>query len=132
MNICIVTKFDCSYEEFTAMLAEVGDDVRRCTSAWEVTKMNDNTAVGLLNVTDMEGLQNVMSSPKVQEWNAANNAVADVYALEKISSSTQRSEIPSNWIPTPRLKSFLDAKDYASFSPQNYKRQKWLNCQVPI
>ena len=85
MNICIVTKFDCSYEEFTAMLAEVGDDVRRYTSAWEVTKMNDNTAVGLLNVTDMEGLQNVMSSPKVQEWNTANNAVADVYALEKVS-----------------------------------------------
>ena len=85
MNTCIVTKFGCSYEEFTAMLAEVGDDVRRCTSAWEVTKMNDNLAVGLLNVTDMEGLQNVMSSPKVQEWNAANNAVAVVYALEKIS-----------------------------------------------
>ena len=85
MNICIVTKFDCSYEEFTAMLAEAGDDVRRCTSAWEVTTMNDNTAVGLLNVTDMEGLQNVMSSPKIQEWNAANNAVADVYALEKIA-----------------------------------------------
>ena len=72
MNICIVTKFDCSYEEFTAMLAEVGGDVRRCTSAGEVTKMNDNTAVGLLNVTDIEGLQNVMSSPKVQEWNATN------------------------------------------------------------
>ena len=48
-------------------------------------KPNDSTAVGLLNVTDMEGLQNVMSSPKVQEWNAANNAVADVYALEKIA-----------------------------------------------
>ena len=85
MNICIVTKFDCSYEEFTAMLAEVGGDVRRCTSAWEVTKMNYNTAVGLLNVTYMEGLQKVMSSPKVQEWNAANNVVADVYALEKIA-----------------------------------------------
>jgi hypothetical protein len=85
LNICIVTRFDCSYEEFTAMLAEVGDDVRRCTSAWEVTEMNEHTAVGLMNVTDMEGLQSVMSSPKVQEWNAANNAVADVYSLEKIS-----------------------------------------------
>ena len=85
MNICIMTKFDCSYEEFTAMLAEVGEDVRRCTSAWEVTKLNDNTAVGLLNVTDMEGLQSVKSSTKVQEWNAANNAIADVYSLEKIA-----------------------------------------------
>ena len=56
MNICIGTKFDCSYEEFTAMLAEVGDDVRRCTSAWEVTKLIDKTAVGLMNMTDMEGL----------------------------------------------------------------------------
>ena len=85
MNICIVTKFDCSYEEFTAMLEEIGDDDRHCTSAWEVTKMNDNTAVGLLNVTDMEGLQVIMSSPKVQEQNVANNAVADVYSLEKIA-----------------------------------------------
>ena len=83
MNICIVTKFDCSYEEFTAMLAEVGDDLRQCTSAWEVTKLNDNTAVGLLNVTDMEGLQNFMSSPKVQEWNAANNAVLMSMRLRK-------------------------------------------------
>jgi hypothetical protein len=33
----------------------------------------------------MEGLQSVMSSTKVQEWNAANNAIADVYSLEKIS-----------------------------------------------
>ena len=57
----------------------------RHTIAWEVRKLNDNTAVGLLNVTDMEGLQSVMSSPKVQEWNTANNAVADVYALEKVS-----------------------------------------------
>ena len=47
--------------------------------------MNDNTAVGLLNVTDMEGLQSVLSSPKAQEWNATNNAVADVYSLEKIA-----------------------------------------------
>ena len=47
--------------------------------------MNDNTAVGLLNVTDMEGLQSVLSSPNVQEFNAANNAVAYVYALEKIA-----------------------------------------------
>ena len=85
MNICIVTKFDCTYEEFTAMLAEVEDDVRQCTSAWEVTKLNEKMAVGLLNVTDMEGLQSVMSSPKVQEWNVENNAVADVYSLVKIS-----------------------------------------------
>ena len=67
------------------MLADVGYDVRWFTSAWEVTKLTDGTAVGLINVADMEGLQNVMSSPKVQEWNAAKNAVADVYALEKIS-----------------------------------------------
>jgi len=44
------------------MLEEIGDDVRQCTSAWEVTKMNDNTAVGLLNVTDMEGLQVITKS----------------------------------------------------------------------
>ena len=66
------------------MLTEVGDDVRRCTSAWEVTKLNEKTAVGLLNLTHMEGLQSVLSSPKVQKQNIAKNAVADVYSLEKV------------------------------------------------
>ena len=66
------------------MLFEVGEDVRRCTSAWEVTKLNEKTAVGLLNLTDMEGLQSVMSSPKVQEQNTAINAVANVYSLGKV------------------------------------------------
>ena len=76
MNICIVTMFDCSYEELTSMLAEIGDNVRHCISAWEVTKTNDNKAAPLLDVTHQEGIQNAMSSPKFQEWHAANNAVA--------------------------------------------------------
>ncbi len=51
--------------------------------------MNDNTAVGLLNVTDMEGLQNVMSSPKVQEWNATNIIRID-----------RKSQLYSHFVPT--------------------------------
>ena len=44
--------------------------------AWEVTKTNDNKAVPLSDGTHQEGIQNVMPSPKFQEWNSANNAVA--------------------------------------------------------
>ena len=52
---------------------------------WRSAELGEKAFMACMNVTDMEGLQSVLSSPKAQEWNATNNAVADVYALEKIA-----------------------------------------------
>jgi len=38
----------------------------------------------MLNVTNMDVLETMMTSPKMTEWDAANNCVDVVYSLEKI------------------------------------------------
>ena len=38
-----------------------------------------------MNVTDMEALQALMTSPEMKEWDKANNCVDIVYSLEKIT-----------------------------------------------
>lgn len=38
----------------------------------------------LVNVTDMDGFQELMTSPAVVEWDTANNTVDVIYPLEQM------------------------------------------------
>ena len=40
MNICVITTFDCSFEEFKAMLGEFEGEMQKCVSEWEIVKLN--------------------------------------------------------------------------------------------
>ena len=73
MNICVITTFDCSFEEFKAMLGEFEGEMQKCVSEWEIAKINDHKAVGLMNVTDMEMFTAMMSSPEAAELDAKYN-----------------------------------------------------------
>ena len=46
--------------------------------------MNEHKAVTLANLTDMDGFQELMTSPAVVEWDTANNPVDVIYSLEQI------------------------------------------------
>ena len=48
MNFCVVTTFDCSFEEFKAGIAEFEDDMKKCLAEWELAKMGDHKAVVFL------------------------------------------------------------------------------------
>jgi len=85
MNICVITTFDCSFEEFKAMLSEFEGEMQKCVSEWGIAKINDHKAVGLINVTDMEIFTAMMSSPEASEVDAKYNIVDTIYYLDKIS-----------------------------------------------
>ena len=85
MNICVITNFDCSFEEFKAMPGEFEGEMQKCVSEWEIVKINDQKAVGLMNVTDMEMFTAMMSSPEAAELDAKYNIVDTVYSMDKIS-----------------------------------------------
>ena len=85
MNICVITTFDCSFEEFKAMVGEFEKEMQKCVSKWEIAKINDHKAVGLMNVTDMEMFTAMMSSPEAAEVDAKYNIVDTIYSMDKIS-----------------------------------------------
>ena len=47
-------------------------------------RSDEHKAVTLVNVTDMDGFQELMTSPAVVEWDTANNTVDVIYSLEQI------------------------------------------------
>jgi hypothetical protein len=85
MNLCVVSSFDCTAEDFKAMVKEFEKEMRVCVAEWEIAVVNDQKVITMLNVTDMDAFTTVMSSPKMTEWDAANNNVDVIYSLEKIN-----------------------------------------------
>ena len=84
MNICVVSTFDCTTDDYRSMVADFEEEMQSCVSDWEIAVINDHKLCVMLNVTDMEAFVNIMTGTKMTEWDAANNCVDVVYSLEKI------------------------------------------------
>ena len=85
MNLCVVSSFDCTFDDYRSMINEVEEEIRGCVAGWEIAVVNDHNVMITVNVTDMDAFVAVMSSPKMTEWDAANNNVDVIYSLEKIN-----------------------------------------------
>ena len=85
MNICVNSTFDCSIEDFQTMFDKFEEDFRKCASDWKISIVSDHEVIVLANVTDMDGLQAIMGSDEMTQWDEENNCVDRVYSLEKIN-----------------------------------------------
>ena len=75
MNLCIVSTFDCTVDDFKALLKEMEDDISEVCLEYEIAEVNEHKAVTLCNITDMEGFQELIASPAVVGWDTPNNCV---------------------------------------------------------
>ena len=84
MNLCVVSTFECTTDDFRAQFADFEEEWQSCVSDWEIAVINDHKICTMLNVTDMEAFETIMAGTKMTEWDAANNCVDVVYSLEKM------------------------------------------------
>ena len=84
MNLCMVSTFDCTVDDFKAFVKEMESAINKFCSEYEVAEVNEHKAVTLANITDMEGFQELVTSPAVVEWDTANNCVDVIYSLEQM------------------------------------------------
>ena len=85
MNICINSTFDCSIEDFRDLVKRFEDEIRKSVSELKIAVVNDHEVIMMLNVTDMDGMQTLMSSPEMKQWDSDNNCVDVLYSLEKLT-----------------------------------------------
>ena len=63
------------------MVNRFEDEINKCVSEWKIGIVNDHETIMMLNVTDMDGLQTLMSSPEMTQWDAENYCVDAIYSL---------------------------------------------------
>ena len=85
MNICIVSTYSCTFEDFSDLVKESEEDFREFITEYEVVKVNDHKSIMMCHCADMEALEAMMSSPEMKEWDKENNCVDIFYSLEKIN-----------------------------------------------
>ena len=84
MNLCIVSEFECTFDDFAAMVEKSRGEAEAFMTEFELIKVNDHKSVMLINCTDMEALQAFMTTPEMQQWDQDNGCVDTVYAMEQV------------------------------------------------
>ena len=85
MNVCVVTTFECTFDEFKAMfeksMTEGGSEF---LTEYELVKVNEHKSIFMGNVTDFEAMGTMMASPEAKKWDEENGCVDTVYMMQKM------------------------------------------------
>ena len=84
MNICIISTYSCTFDQFKELVDESMEEAKAFMSEYELVKVNEHKSIMLVNVHDMEKMQAFMTTPEMQEWDKANNCVDHVYSMERV------------------------------------------------
>ena len=62
MNICIVSTYSCTFEDFSAVVDEYEETFKEFITEFELVKVNDHKSIMMCHCTDMEAFGEMMSS----------------------------------------------------------------------
>ena len=85
INICIVSEYNCTFDDFRDFIEESQAEIGAWISEYELVKVNDHKSVLLMNVTNMEAMQAFMTTPEMKQWDEENECVDIVYSMERIN-----------------------------------------------
>ena len=90
MNICVVSTFEGNAEDYMSMMAEFEEEMKEAIDGFDVGMVDTGKEgfckiITMGNVIDMDKLQEIMSSPKMVEWDKAHNNTDSIYSLERIN-----------------------------------------------
>ena len=83
MNICVVSTFDGTTDDFMEIFNWAKDEASAFATDFEVGVIREGKVITMVNVTDMEKFQEIMTSEEMKAWDTKHNCVDVVYSLEK-------------------------------------------------
>ena len=90
MNICVVSSFEGDVEEFMSMVAEFDEEIKSAASDIEfgvvsTSKEGFSKIITMANIIDEKRFGELMSSPKMVEWDKKHKNTDAIYSLEKMN-----------------------------------------------
>ena len=82
MNICVVSTFEGTTDDFMEIFNWAKDKSSAFATDMEVGVIREGKVITMANVTDMEKLQEIMTSEEMKAWDTKHNCVDVVYSLE--------------------------------------------------
>ena len=83
MNLCVVSTYNGTKEDYLKLYESFKDDIAKYTDGFEMGFVRDGKVIIVANVTDEEKFYALFEDPRSKEFDAKFNNVDDVYKLEK-------------------------------------------------
>tara|TARA_B100001123_G_C15020143_1_gene911145 strand:+ start:218 stop:475 length:258 start_codon:yes stop_codon:yes gene_type:complete len=83
MNICVVSTFDGTTEDYMELWNSLGDQREKIISDYDIGVVREGKIILMMNVIDMDLLEEVMTSEDMKAWDKKHNCVDVIYSLEE-------------------------------------------------
>ena len=83
MNVCVVSTFDGTTEDYMAMFNATKEKAGEFMTDHQVGIIREGKVILMMQITDMSKMQEVMGSDEMQAWDKKFNCVDEIYALDK-------------------------------------------------
>ena len=85
MNLCIVSIFDVITEDYMEMFNATKEKTKDFMVDHHIGIIREGKLMVMIQITDMEKMQEIMSSDEMKAWDENFNCVDEVYSLEKMN-----------------------------------------------
>lgn len=85
MNVCIVSTFEGTTEDYMEMFNTTKDSAQGIMQEYELGIVREGKVMLMMQISDMNKMQEVMSSDEMQAWDEKFNCVDEIYILDKIN-----------------------------------------------
>tara|TARA_Y100000739_G_C20598704_1_gene461783 strand:+ start:164 stop:421 length:258 start_codon:yes stop_codon:yes gene_type:complete len=85
MNVCVVSTFEGSTEDYMEMFNSTKEQAQGFMTDYDVGIIREGKVMVMMQITDLNKMQEVMSSDEMKAWDEKFNCVDEIYALDKMN-----------------------------------------------
>ena len=85
VNAFIVSTFDGTTENYMEMFNATKEKTKDFMADYHIGIIREGKLMVMMQITDMEKMQEIMSSDEMKAWDEKFNCVDEVYSLEKMN-----------------------------------------------
>ena len=85
MNVCIVSTFEVTTEDYMEMFNATKENTQGIMQEYDLGIIREGKVMLMMQISDMNKMQEVMSSDEMQAWDEKFNCVDEIYTLDKIN-----------------------------------------------
>ena len=83
MNFCVVSTFEGTTQDYMELWDSLEEQRNEFVTDYDIGVVREGKIILMLNVTNMDGLQEAMTSEHVKEWDEKYKCVDVIYSLEE-------------------------------------------------
>ena len=85
MNTCIISTFNCTFDEFKEKVESDRSVWGQYAENWSIAKVDQRKSIMVMKILDLEALGALMATDEMVAWEKENGCVNTLYSMNAMS-----------------------------------------------